>query len=32
MIVDAIDNADNNEFWQDQLDMDMWIHERIENL
>ena len=32
MIVDAITNEDNQEFWQNQLEIDLWIHSRIENL
>ena len=32
MIVDAIANIANNDFWQEQLQQDFWIHERIENL
>ena len=32
MIVDAITNEDNQEFWQNQLEIDLWIHKRIENL
>jgi hypothetical protein len=32
MIVDAIANIANNNFWQEQLQQDFWIHERIENL
>jgi predicted dehydrogenase len=32
MIVDAIDNMDNPEFWLKQYAVDTWIHERIENL
>ena len=32
MIVDAIDNMDNSEFWLKQYAIDIWIHERIENL
>jgi len=32
MIVDAITNVDNYEFWLKQFDIDTWIHERIENL
>ena len=32
MITDAISNIDNNEFWNNQLLQDFWIHERIENL
>jgi predicted dehydrogenase len=32
MIADAIDHADNNEFWRNQFEIDNWIHERIENL
>jgi predicted dehydrogenase len=32
MIVDAITNIDNYEFWLKQYDIDTWIHERIEIL
>jgi predicted dehydrogenase len=32
MIKDAVDNITNNEFWQDQFSIDLWIHQRIENL
>jgi hypothetical protein len=32
MIVDAITNVDNHEFWLKQYAVDTWIHERIENL
>ena len=32
MIVDAITNIDDHEFWLKQYDIDTWIHERIENL
>ena len=32
MIKDATDNIDNYQFWLDQFDIDIWIHERIENL
>ena len=32
MIVDAIANVDNYEFWLKQFDIDSWIHERIEIL
>jgi len=32
MIKDAVDNITNNEFWQNQFNMDLWIHQRIENL
>ena len=32
MIVDAITNVDNREFWLRQYNIDTWIHERIENL
>jgi predicted dehydrogenase len=32
MIKDAVANMDNYEFWLKQFDIDMWIHERIENL
>ena len=30
MIVDAIANIDNNSFWLKQAQIDIWIHERIE--
>lgn len=32
MINKAMLNLNNNEFWQDQLAQDMWIHQQIENL
>lgn len=32
MIKDAVNNVANNEFWQEQCDIDLWIHKRIENL
>lgn len=32
MIVDALTNVDNHEFWLRQYNIDTWIHERIENL
>jgi len=32
MIQDAINNEDNYEFWLRQYDIDLWIHERIEEL
>jgi predicted dehydrogenase len=32
MITDAVDNVNNNEFWQNQFNIDLWIHQRIENL
>ena len=32
MIETAIVNLNNDEFWQNQLEQDLWIHERIENL
>jgi predicted dehydrogenase len=32
MIEDCVANINNNNFWQDQLLKDFWIHERIENL
>jgi predicted dehydrogenase len=32
MIVNAIDNADNSNFWLEQYAIDTWIHERIEKL
>jgi predicted dehydrogenase len=32
MIADALANIDNDNFWQQQLEQDYWIHERIETL
>lgn len=32
MIEEAIDNLDNDAFWQRQLEQDVWIHLQIENL
>jgi predicted dehydrogenase len=32
MIQHAIKNKDNNQFWQDQLAQDIWIHQQIETL
>jgi hypothetical protein len=32
MIVDAIANMDNSEFWLKQYAIDTWIHEKIEKL
>jgi predicted dehydrogenase len=32
MIKDAIENLNNDEYWKVQLEIDLWIHERIENL
>jgi hypothetical protein len=32
MIKDAIGNVDNDNFWNEQLEIDLWIHERIENI
>lgn len=32
MIVDAVKNLNNNAFWDNQLDIDAWIHEKIENI
>lgn len=32
MIRDCIDNRTNKNFWQDQLEKDLWIHRQIENL
>jgi predicted dehydrogenase len=32
MIQSAMLNLNNNEFWQQQLEQDIWIHEQIENL
>ncbi len=30
MIKDSINNLNSDEFWNNQLDIDLWIHERIE--
>jgi predicted dehydrogenase len=32
MVETAVKNLNNNEFWDDQLAQDLWIHEQIENL
>lgn len=32
MVENAIANLNNNEFWQEQIAQDIWIHEQIENL
>jgi hypothetical protein len=32
MIEQAIKNINNDEFWQQQLAQDIWIHQQIENL
>lgn len=32
MIINALDNLDNHQFWRDQIAIDTWIHERVENL
>ena len=32
MIQDAVENLNNNEFWQEQLSQDVWIHQQIEVL
>jgi predicted dehydrogenase len=32
MITVAMDNLNNNQYWFDQFDQDMWIHEQIEYL
>jgi len=32
MISDALENIDNSDYWKDQLAIDTWIHERVENL
>ena len=32
MIETAINNLNNNEFWNNQLAQDLWIHEQIESL
>jgi predicted dehydrogenase len=32
MILTALDNENNEEFWQQQKDMDLWIHQQLEAL
>jgi predicted dehydrogenase len=32
MITQAVDNLDNNSFWLEQLEQDVWIHQQLENL
>jgi predicted dehydrogenase len=32
MIENAVTNLNNNEFWREQLQQDLWIHKQIENL
>jgi predicted dehydrogenase len=32
MISDALENIDNSDYWKDQLAIDTWIHERVENI
>lgn len=32
MIQTAVNNVDNDEFWQQQLEQDTWIHQQVENL
>jgi hypothetical protein len=32
MLTQAVENGDKSNFWQEQLEQDVWIHERIENL
>lgn len=32
MIKNAVTNLNNNEFWREQLQQDLWIHKQIENL
>jgi predicted dehydrogenase len=32
MISDALTNINNNSYWRNQLAIDTWIHERVENL
>jgi len=32
MIKKAVDNLNNNDFWQEQLAHDLWIHKQIEKL
>jgi hypothetical protein len=32
MIENAVSNLNNDEFWKEQLQQDLWIHKQIENL
>ena len=32
MIKDAVDNLNNDKFWQEQIEQDTWIHKQIEEL
>ena len=32
MVRDAVENLDNDNFWEEQLNQDMWIHKQIEKL
>jgi predicted dehydrogenase len=32
MLKNAMENLNNNEYWQEQLEQDLWIHKQIENL
>ena len=32
MIENAVNNLNNNDFWEEQLAQDLWIHKQIENL
>lgn len=32
MIKDAVENLNNDAFWKEQLEIDLWIHEQIENI
>jgi hypothetical protein len=32
MIETAIKNLNNNEFWKEQFNQDMWIHQQLEAL
>ena len=32
MIKDAVENLNNDAFWKEQLEIDLWIHEQIENV
>jgi predicted dehydrogenase len=32
MIITAVSNLDNNEFWNNQFEQDLWIHKQLESL
>ena len=32
MIITAVSNLDNNKFWHNQFEQDLWIHEQLESL